>query len=357
MKLPTDLVLGRPRVALAPSRLLTGEVTTPYGTLPGDEAVEAAWVAEAGAKECPPWLILGRRDAPSGTIWRLAWCPTAGTLPDRSEIVLPEAAWALERLNEIQGPENWHLRSMESPSGFWIGLWQGNRCEHLQAPWRERQDALDLECAVAAKHDVAHPQEYLADWAAPTPEQLAVLSDSSPESDLLEVSESVRRRERRANATAICRTSLVLIFLAAISGAFGVFQFWQAHQRGKQESRLESVKNLVDHSANLEASRATVLDTLRSFGDALRRSQAADLVVAGIASMVPPGSRLQALSLEETPKGWRLRTEARLPDWNAIQPFTQSLRKVVGVTKVSVANQARQADVVSVVLEIEGVWP
>ena len=73
MKSAVNLVLGRPRVALAPSRLLSGEVTTPYGNIPGDDLVSDAWRAEAGDRDCPPWMILGRRDAPSGTIWRLAW--------------------------------------------------------------------------------------------------------------------------------------------------------------------------------------------------------------------------------------------------------------------------------------------
>ncbi len=357
MKSALDLILGRPRVALAPSRLLAGEVTTPYGSLPTDDVVSVAWRAQVGDRECPPWMILGRRDAPSGTIWRLAWCPSVGPMPGKAEIVIPAAAWAFDLMSEVNGPEGWHLRSLESPSGFWVGLWEGSRCEHLQAPWRERQEAIQMETSLAAKHGVTHPSELLTDWTPPTPGALALLADSSPESDLLCVSDSVQRKEHRDNAASMARTGVVLVVLALVTAGFGLFQAWHSHLRTVEEARLESVKALVDRSANLETSRMRVLDTLRTFRDALRRSEAADLVLAGIASNVQAPSRLQVLAMEETSSGWRIRTEARLPDWNAIQPFTQSIRKIKGVSKVTLANQSRQGEAVSAILEIEGVWP
>jgi len=357
MKRLLDLMLGRPRVALSPSRLLAGEVTTPYGSLPTDDVVASAWRNEAGDRDCPPWLILGRRDAPSGSIWRLAWCPSDGRLPSQAEIVLPEAAWALERLNEVAGPEGWHLRSLESPFGYWIGLWEGSRCEHLQSPGRERSEAVRLEQALAARRGAHHPPELLGEWAQPSARQLSSVAEESPESDLLSTTESVLRQERRADATAVARlTGIVLIFGLA-TALFGAFQLWHSRQRHVQEARLEAVRPLVERTNALEASRAQQLDSLRTFREAMRPSEAAGIVISRIASKVPDGARLTVLALEETPGGWRIRTEARLADWNAIQPFSEAIRGVAGVTKATVSNQARQADAVSAILDIEGVWP
>ena len=43
-----DLLGGLPRVALSPSHLLNGEVTTPYGQDPSHEGIEASWRDRAG---------------------------------------------------------------------------------------------------------------------------------------------------------------------------------------------------------------------------------------------------------------------------------------------------------------------
>jgi hypothetical protein len=357
MKRILDLVLGRPRVALSPSRLLAGEVTTPYGNIPGDEVVSAAWRAEAGDRDCPPWLILGRRDAPSGSIWRLAWCPASDKLPEQAEIVLPQAAWAVERLNELTHPEGWHFRSLESPYGFWIGLWEGSRCEHLQAPGRDRDESVRLEQLLATRMGAVHLPELLGEWAPPTAPDLARLAEESPESDLLSTTDSVARLERRSNATAIARVVGIVLAFGLVTAFFGTFQLWQSHQRHQQESRLESVKALVERTANLETSRSLGIDSLRAFREALRPSQAAGIVVSRLASQVTGGARLSVLALEETPSGWRVRTEARLADWSSIQPFSAAIRSLPGVTKASVSNQSRQSDGVSVILDIEGLWP
>jgi hypothetical protein len=357
MKPAIDLVLGRPRVVLAPSRLLVGEVTTPYGALPTDELVEMAWQSLAGGKPAPAWMLLGRRDAPSGTIWGLAWCPAVGALPEGAEIALPEAVWALERMNDLEGPEGWHLRRLDAPMGRWTGLWEGSRCEHLQPPGREPADAEALERSIAARHGATEVPGIDAIWSPPSPEELRNLSETLPEADLLGLTESVARRETLADRTAIARTSVVVVVLAAITAGFGLHQAWQAHQRRVQESRLESVRELVDRAAGLESSRLRQIDTLRRFQDALSRSQAPDVVLRGIAEKVPKAVRLQVLAMETTPNGWRIRTEARLPDWSAIQPFTQGLRAAPHVSKVSVANQSRQSDAVAATLEIEGTWP
>lgn len=357
MKTAIDLVLGRPRVALAPSRLLAGEVTTPYGNAPTDDVVAAAWRNEAGDRDCPPWMILGREDAPSGTIWRLAWCPPVSAMPDRAEIVLPEAIWALELLNEMDSPPGWHLRALESPSGTWVGIWHGSRCDQLHLPRKDRQEALERGRSGLAKRGILNPQELDASWTAPNPARLSGIADANPESDLVEIKESIRRQEKRSLAASVARTASVLGVLAMVTGLLGAFQGWHAYRRSAEESRLATVKPLVDGAAELVRDRQRDLDSLRSFRDALEPGHAADRVVAGIASALPAGSRLQTLALEQTSTGWRLRTEARLPDWGSIQPLSQSLRQVAGVTKVTVANQSRQSDAVSAILELEGTWP
>lgn len=357
MKPPINLVLGRPRVALAPSRLLSGEVTTPYGAMPSEEAVSTAWRRLAGDVEPPPWIVLGRRDAPSGTIWGLAWCPPTGALPEDAEIVLPEAAWALENLDEIQGPETWHLRRLHSPSGVWLSVWEGSRCEHLRPPSKDPAQIEPLERAIAARRGAVDLSEFEATWHPPSPDRLWMLSESAPESDLLPVTDSVRRRDRRSTRVALARVVAVLIVLAVVTGGFGLFQLWHAHQRRTEEMRLDSVRVLVDRTSSLESSRQHLIDSLRTFREALRRSEATDLVVARLAAKIPSTARLQVLALEEIPGGWRVRTEARLPDWSSIQPFAQALRTIEGVSKVSIANQVRQSDAVSAILEIEGTWP
>ena len=357
VKTAIDLVLGRPRVALAPSRLLAGEVTTPYGNAPTDDVVAAAWRNEAGDRDCPPWMILGREDAPSGTIWRFAWCPATSAMPEHAEIVLPEALWALELLNDMDSPPGWHLRALESPSGTWVGIWHGSRCDHLQLPGKDREQALERGRSGLAKRGIQNPQALDASWIAPNAARLSEMADASPESDLVEIKESIRRQERKSVAASVARTAAVVAALALVSGLLGAFQGWHAYRRSAEESRLQAVKPLVDGAAELARHRERDLASLRSFRDALEPGHAADRVVAGIASALPAGARLQTLALEQTSTGWRLRTEARLPDWGSIQPLSQGLRQVAGVTKVTVANQSRQADAVSAILEVEGTWP
>jgi hypothetical protein len=352
-----DLVLGRPRVALSPSRLLVGEVVTPYGALPTEEVVEAAWQSLAGKPRQPAWLFLGRRDTPAGTLWSVAWCLPTGPLPDRAEIVLPQAAWACECMNGAQAPDGWHTRRLESPQGVWTGLWEGPRCEHLQPPAREPTQAIELERMVARQRGATEVPGIDTVWREPTTRDLREMSENLPEADLLGLTESVQRDEARADRTAIARIAAILLVFAAVTGAFGIHQAWHAHQRRIQETRLESVRDLVDRAADLESSRLHQIDTLRRLRDALSRSHAPDLVLRAIAAKVPSNIRLQVLAMEGAPGGWRIRTEARLPDWNAVQPFAQGLRSIAKVSKVSVANQSRQSDAVAAILEIEGTWP
>jgi hypothetical protein len=117
------------------------------------------------------------------------------------------------------------------------------------------------------------------------------------------------------------------------------------------------VQSLLDRVAALRKSRATLQDSIRVRMDALTPNSAVDRILSGIARKVPEGASLQAMALERSDSGWRVRTEAKFSDWNQVQPLAQALRSVPGVSKVGVASQARSGNGVSAVLELEGEWP
>jgi hypothetical protein len=147
-----------------------------------------------------------------------------------------------------------------------------------------------------------------------------------------------------------------MIFLLVTLG-FGAVQTLAWRMRASQETRLESVRPLLDRASSLENGRRRLEDSIRVRRDALAPNSSADRILSGIARKVPGGASLQVLALERTGEGWRIRTEARLSSWNQVQPFAQSLRSVDGVAKVSIASQARSGDGVTAVLELEGLWP
>jgi hypothetical protein len=352
-----DLLGGLPRVALSPSHLLNGEVTTPYGQDPSPEGVEAAWRDRAADRPLPPWILLGRRDTPNGTVWRLGWCPPRGPLPNLAEIVLPEGLWALERLASESGPEGWHLRILDSPPGAWVGLWEGSRCDRLHGPYTNESAGIDRVRAIAAIAGVVPTAEVRGVWRVPSRRELRELSEAHPESDLLPTPESVRRNGTRADHAAVGRVLAILAVFASITLGLGAIQATAWSLRRSQDTRLESVQSLLDRVAALRKSRATLQDSIRVRMDALTPNSAVDRILSGIARKVPEGASLQAMALERSDSGWRVRTEAKFSDWNQVQPLAQALRSVPGVSKVGVASQARSGNGVSAVLELEGEWP
>ena len=352
-----DLLGAHPRVALSASHLLNGEVTTPYGQDPSLDAVETAWRDAAGNTPAPPWLLLGPRDTPNGTVWRLSWCPPRSDMPGSSEIVLPRAAWVLERLSEEAGPEGWHLRVLASPFGTWVGLWEGSRCDRLHGPYANEHEGIARVQAIAAKSGIEPSGEVRGSWTTPTTRALRELAAARPESDLLGPTESVRRNESRADRVAGARVLAMLALFGLVTVGFGLVQGIAWKLRDSQETRLESVRPLLDRVAILRESRQRLGDSVRVLRDALAPNSSADRILSGIARVVPDGASLQALALERSGEGWRVRTEARLCTWNQVQPFAQSLRSVPGVAKVAVASQPRSGDGVLAVLELEGTWP
>ncbi|HXP90772.1 MAG TPA: hypothetical protein VN931_07595 [Fibrobacteria bacterium] len=352
-----DLLGGLPRVALSPSHLLNGEVTTPYGQDPSPEAVEAAWRDLSGDRILPPWILLGRRDTPNGTVWRLSWCPPRGPLPASVEVALPEGLWALELLTGESGPEGWHLRILASPLGTWVGLWEGARCERLHGPHPSESGGVDRVRAIAARTGVVPTAEIRGVWSVPSGQDLRALAGSHPESDLLPTTESVRRGGIRADHAAFARILAILAAFATVTVGLGLVQAAAWSLRRSQDIRLESVQPLLDRVASLRKSRAVLRDSIWMRKDALAPNAAVDRILAGIARKIPDGASLQALALERSDSGWRVRTEASLSDWNQVQPFAQSLRAVPGVAKVVIASQARSGSGISAVLELEGTWP
>jgi hypothetical protein len=352
-----DLLGGLPRVALSPSHLLNGEVTTPYGQDPSPEGVEAAWRDLAGDSVLPPWILLGRRDTPNGTVWRLSWCPPRGPSPTLAEVALPEGLWALERLTAEPDPEGWNLRILASPQGTWVGLWEGARCERLHGPYPSEPVGIARVRAIAAKNGVVPTAQIRGIWKVPSPHDLRALAGSYPESDLLATTESVRRNGIRADHTAVARVLAILAVFATITFGLGVLQATAWSLRRSQDTRLESVQPLLDRVAALRKSRAALRDSIWIRKEAMAPNSAVDRILSGIARKIPEGAGLQVLALERSDSGWRVRTEASLSDWNQVQPLAQALRSVPGVARVAVASQARSGSGVSAVLELEGRWP
>lgn len=352
-----DLLCGRPRVQLSTSLLLGGEVTTPYGQEPSADAIEAVWQDRAGDHPLPPWILLGPRDTPNGTVWKLAWCPPSGELPVATEIVLPRAAWAMEILAGASGLPGWHSRILPSPDGFWMAHWEGSRCERILGPFPTEDLARARLAEHARKAEIESGPEVACTWIAPRPDTLRRTAEVRPESDLLSPSESLHRTESRADWTALARTGMILSILGAVSFCLGAWQIAEHRSRAREETRLASVSSLLERVSDLRRSRATLLDSLRSHREAMTPNSSLDRIVSGIARTLPEGAKLQVLQLESTQSGWKARTEARLPSWDQVQPFAQSLRAANGVHQVAVVSQNRSDDGVAAVFELQGNWP
>lgn len=352
-----DLLFGRPRVRLSPSLLLGGEVTTPYGQEPSPDAILSVWQDRAGDRPIPPWILLGPRDTPNGTVWRFAWCPPTCELPPNTEIVLPCAAWVMEILSEATGPSDWHSRLLSSPDGYWIGLWEGVRCERILGPFPSKELAWKRLAEHARKAEIEPGAQVTCKWVAPDAAALRRTADTRPESDLLPPAESLHRAQSRADWTAVTRTGTVVGLLCSISLGLGVWQLAERRSRLLEETRLASVRPLLERVSVLRRSREALLDSLRSHRDAMAPNSSLDRILSGIARTVPEGAKLQVLQLESAGAGWKARTEARLASWDQVQPFAQALRAANGVDQVAVVSQNRSDEGVQAVFELKGKWP
>lgn len=353
-----DLLAGLPRVALAPSHCLNGDVTTPFGQEPGPDEVEAKWTSLVGGdRDAPPWIVLGRRETPSGIVWRILFCPSQGTLPTEAEIVLPMAAWVLHLLRPQVGPPGWHVRFTQTDDDFWGGLWEGDRCERIHGPYRT-QELLVQRCLHGIVDATASSKQVLsAPWRIPSQKDLRALVADQSCGDLLGLEGSVSRARMRERNASWARLAAVVVVFLLVTGGFGLFQVGAWRVRAIQEKRLASVRDEVESAARLESISRSLVDTLLARREALAPNSSADLVLRAVAAQVPSSVKLQVIALEPTPAGFRARLEARFQEWSQVQPFSEALRSGKGVSRVAVVSQTRQADAVLAVLEMEGGWP
>lgn len=352
-----DLLAGHPRAALASSHCLNGEVTTPFGQEPGPEEVDAMWRSLVGDREVPPWIILGRRETPSGIVWRILYCPRSGALPARAEIVLPQAAWMHRILDDASGPPGWHVRVSQAGDDLWGGVWEGDRCERIHGPYRSEAQLLER-----CRHGLQDSAELAEDmvrktWRTPDRKDLQALVAAQSSGDLLSLDESMSRARLRERDSDWARLAGVVVVFLAVTAGFGLFQIGTWRVRVAQERRLESVRQEVETAARMESLSVRLVDTLLGRREALSPNSSADLVLRSIASKVPPSVKLQVIAIEPTANGFRARLEARFREWSEVQPFSEALRSGKGVGRVAVVSQARQADAVLAVLEMEGKWP
>lgn len=351
-----DLLRGLARIALSPSHLLAGEVTMPYGHDPSPEAVESAWRAIAHDRPCPPWILLGPKDTPNGTVWKLAWCPPSGPIPETPEVVLPKAAWALNLLSAPagQGP---HLRIAIAPDGTWVGLWDGSSCLRLHGPFASEQEGVSRLRAAATAEDLPLGEDLHVPWSIPSPRALRHLVATRPESDLLDTGASVERNAVRADRTALARVVAVVAVFAMVTAGLASVQAIAWQLRRSQESRLTAVRPLLDRADRLRRCDERSADSLRGMQDALRPNSSADRILIGISRKTPSSASLQVLALEGADEAWHLRAETRLSSWDDVEPFSRSLRTAPGVKSAAIASQTRSGDAVSAVVELKGIWP
>ncbi|MBK9576369.1 MAG: hypothetical protein IPK50_00575 [Fibrobacterota bacterium] len=353
-----DLLAGLPRVALASSHCLNGDVTTPFGQEPGPDEVEAKWASLVGSdRESPPWIVLGRRETPSGIVWRILFCPSRGTLPGDAEFVLPMAAWVLQILRPQAGPPGWHVRVTEIDGEFWGGLWEGERCERVHGPYRA-QGLLVQRCLHGVEDSTGSDKPVLnLPWRMPSQKDLRALAADHSCGDLLGLESSLDRAQTRERNASWARLAAVLVVFLLVTGGFGLFQVGAWRVRAFQENRLASVRTEVESAARLESFSRNLVDTLLARREALAPNSSADLVLRAVAAQVPSNVKLQVIALEPTSSGFRARLEARFQEWSQVQPFSEALRSGKGVGRVAVVSQTRQADAVMAVLEMEGAWP
>lgn len=362
IRLPRGLA-GRPRAALAPSRILQATCTTRYGETPGDDEVASLVDARFGASpRSLAWFATAHRDQPEGTVWKVFLCPARDSRTGRnlrdgeepgpklgktSEVVLPEALWVsrvLERGSRAR-------RTTRSGEGVWVSDWADGMLEFLDGPFPVGSAALGSWLDRDPFEDVP--------WRAATPEDLVDLADEHPEAQMLSEPVASRRQEGLANRTALWR-SLAVVSVAVFLGVVARAPVWWAAARLRStEARLAEVKPELDRLERLRDQATRDARFLEASAAAFRPGASARPLVAGIAAKLPAGVRLRGLQFDSPPgeMAWRLRTEARLDDWRSVATLVDSLRKVEGVSDVRVETQQREQEKVQLVVSLNGVWP
>lgn len=363
MRIPIPRWLaGRSRVVLAPSRILQAACTTRYGEAPGDDDVHAL-IADIPASESspPPWITLGHRDTPAGTVWNLVLCPPATPRTGRnlppgvepgdgsSEVVLPEVLWALSLLGRGTAPS----RSAHGPSGTWISRWEDGQPTLVDGPFPEGSPRLAAWLATAGEDLEDIP------WRTATEEELLDLARENPESQMLSPGQANRRAERLADRVALARVGAVVVTALVLALAVRAPVWWLERSLRSTEERLAAVRPDIDRLDRLQDEALRDAAYLEASRPAFRPARTPLPLLSGLAGALPPGVRFLTLQLESPPgdSGWTLRADARLDDWRGVPVLVDSLRGVEGVADVRVGSQQRQEEKVHLVLDLSGRWP
>jgi len=363
MRIPIPRWLaGRSRVALAPSRILHAACTTRYGEAPGDDDVHAL-VADLPAigPVAPPWIAVGHRDTPAGSVWNLLLCPPSDPRSGRNlpeglepgdglvEVVLPEVLWVLALLGRGQG----EFRTTVSAAGAWISRWEDGEPAQVDGPFPEGSDRL------AAWTLASEGRRETVAWREPSDQELADLALDNPEAQMLSAPQSRRRAERLADRTTLARCGAVLLATAVLALVVHLPVLWLRQSLGATERRLAAVRPDIDRleALRLDANRdAAYLEASRP---AFRPAATPLPLLSGIAGALPPGVRFLTLEMDSPPgdSGWTLRADARLDDWRGVPQLVDSLRHVAGVGDVRIASQQREQEKVHLVVNLSGRWP
>lgn len=349
-------------MALAPSRILQAACTTRYGEAPGDDDVHAL---VADLPSCgpfaPPWITLGHRDTPAGSVWNLVLCPpvdprTGRNLPTgiepgigTCEVVLPEVLWALALLG--RGSEAFRL--CRSPSGTWISRWEDGQPALVDGPFPPSSSRL-----AAWMRDTGDACESIP-WRDATELELLDLAHENPESQMLSSAQAQLRAERLGDRATLARCAAVLATGVVLALAIHAPVLWLERSLKATEVRLAAVRPDIDRLDQLHAEALRDAAYLEASRPAFQPARTPLPLLSGLARALPPGVRFLTLQMDSPPgdSGWSLRADARLDDWRGVPVLVDSLRRVQGVDDVRVGSQQRQQEKVHLVVNLVGRWP
>lgn len=349
-------------MVLAPSRILQAACTTRYGEAPGDDDVHAL-VADLPScgPTAPPWITLGHRDTPAGSVWNLVLCPPvdprtgrnlpAGTEPGTGpcEVVLPEVLWALALL----GRGNAEFRHCRSPSGTWISRWEDGQPASVDGPFAESSPRLADWMRNRGEDGETIP------WREASEPELLDLALENPESQMLTSAQADLRAERLADRATLARCAAVVVAGVVLALLIQAPVLWLERSLKATEVRLAAVRPDIDRLDQLHAEALRDAAYLEASRPAFRPARTPLPLLSGLARALPPGVRLLTLHMDSPPgdSGWTLRADARLDDWRGVPVLVDSLRRVQGVGDVRVGSQQRQQEKVHLVVDLSGRWP
>jgi len=332
---------GTPQVTLAPTWALHAEITTKFGEYPAPQDVDALWRDAAGTSQTPGWFALSARDTPSGTVWKLLFCPAQGTLP-AADIALPQVLW-IQHLME-SNEESAGIRRLETRDGSWIGTWGDGGCQRLQGPLATGAPGLQRELD-AAQH--AQPEADIAElfWQEPTAHDLQQLASQAPEAQLLAPSVAAQRMRQRETRTLQIRLTAVVLGAVLLSAMAWLPAAALRLELYRAEVRMEGRLPLL-HAIDSLGSRLRTSDSLVTRQDvALSPSSRPGKLLAMLPKALPEDAHIEILQMEAHPPAsegaWIARLQLRQKDWDKVATTVEGLKHIPGVTSVDVGDQAR----------------